>query len=121
VSRPRSMKEWSEYIGALAGGPLYSQAVAANTIDFGRALLEEGITMGEVEQIIMLFVRRLRITGTKVPRGGPYNMINMALTDPVAMAGATMSEIDADFVEGTVQPLASDDFDMFDMEASLDL
>ena len=77
--------------------------------------------MDDVEQVILLFVRQLRATGTKVPNGGSYDMVTMALTDPIAMKGPRISEQDAEFMAGVQKPSGSDDFDMFEMEAALDL
>jgi len=121
MSRPSNAKEWSLYIGKLSGQPLYSQAVAANSHDFGRALLEEGATQDDVEADHLMFVIQCKATGTKVPFGGVYDMVNMSLTHPTARTTPVMSEEEADFLEATQKTTGSDDFDMFELEASLDL
>jgi len=78
------------------------------------------MTMGDVEQIMLLFVRQLRATGTKVPEGGPFDLINMALTDPVARKGPTMSETEAEALEAKGVEPTIDDFDQFELEASFE-
>jgi|AACY02.2.fsa_nt_gi hypothetical protein len=119
MSRPQSLGEWAEYIKHLAGEPLYSQAVAANSQAFSQMLLEEGATMADVEQVMLLFVRQLRATGTKVPEGGPWDLVTMALTDPEARKGPTMSEKEAEFLATTFKS-GTDDFDMFELEAGFE-
>lgn len=115
--RPNSLAQWATYIQGLAGRPLYSQAVAANTHTFARTLLEEGATMGDVEQVLLLFVRQLRATGTKVPGGGPFNLPLMAMMDPDARQGATYSPEEVAFLETTVKS-GEDDLDAFDRTAA---
>ena len=76
--------------------------------------------MGDVEQILLLFVRQLRATGTKVPEGGPFDLINMALTDHEARKGPSMTEEEAEVLELSYQEPTTDDFDTFDLEAGFD-
>jgi len=118
MSYPQSLSDWSEYIANLAGQPLFSQVVAANTQTFARGLVAEGATMGDVEQIMLLFVRQLRATGTKVPGEGTWDLLNMAMIDPVARRGPSMSEEQADLMESQVEPPTTDEFDSFLLEAS---
>ena len=121
MSSPQTIADWTEYIAGLAGQPLFSQAVAANSQSFAREIVAEGVlTMGDVEQIMLLFVRQLRATGTGVPSDGAWNLLNMAMTDPVARAGVTMSEEQAGLLESQYEPLPTDDFDAFLLEAAFE-
>ena len=114
--RPSNPQEWSTYIAGLSGQPLFSQVVAANTHSFARSLVAEGATMGDVEQILLLLVRQLRATGTKVPREGPFDLVTMALTDPIARRGPSMSEAKAELMADSYETL-TDDVDLFLLEA----
>jgi len=117
-TRPQTVADWGAYIKTLAGEPLYSQAVAANSQTFARELIAEGtLKMGDVEQIMKSFVRQLRATGTKVPGGGAWDLLTMAQTDPVARKGPTMGVQDADALESAYEPSGTDDFDTFELEA----
>ncbi len=119
MTRPTNLAEWVGYVGSLSGQPLFSQAVAANTQGFARGLVAEGATMADVEQIMLLFVRQLRATGTKVPGGGTWDLMNMAMIDPIARRGPTMSEEQAELLEVQYQP-STDEFDDFELEAAFD-
>ena len=103
----------------MAGKDLRSQAIAANTFSFVRTLLSEGFSVDDVEPLMMLFVRQLRATGTKVPSGGAYDLVAMALTDERARQGPLMSEEHAELLELQKGPPLMDDFDVFDLEADL--
>jgi len=119
MTRPTNLSEWATYIEGLSGQALYSQAVAANTQSFARTLLREGATMADVEQIMLLFVRQLRATGTKVPGADTWDLPTMAMTDPIARRGPTMSEEQAELLE--IQHTAGlDEFDDFELEAAFD-
>ena len=98
---------------------MFSQAVAANTQGFARGLVAEGATMADAEQIMLLFVRQLRATGTKVPGGGTWDLLNMAMTDPIARRGPTMSEEQAELL-GLQHTTGPDEFDDFELEAAFD-
>jgi len=118
--KPQSLSEWAEYIQALSGEALFSQVVAANTHSFARQLVAEGATMGDVQQVMLLFVRQLRATGTKVPTDiGAWNLVEMALTDPIAKKGPTMSEEEAELLV-TMSKTGPDEFDEFELEAAFD-
>lgn len=119
MSRPNSLPEWASYIRNLAGSPLWSQVVAANTHSFARTLVEEGATMGDVEQILLLFVRQLRATGTKVPEGGPFDLVTMALVDDQARKGTRFSPEEAALMESQMEAPDGDDLDTFELEAAL--
>lgn len=117
--QPQGLNEWAEYIATLAGEPLFSQAAASNSQAFSSMLLDEGYSMADVEQIMLLFVRQLRATGTKVPEGGPWDLPLMAQIDPVARRGATMTEEEAALLESQFHP-SIDEFDTFELEAAAD-
>lgn len=119
IGPPHTLGEWEIYIKGLAGRALWSKAVAANSHTFARDLLAEGLTMGEIEQIMLLFARQLRATGCKVPEGGPFDLVTMALVDDMAQKGPTMSEeqaisLAANHVE------RSDGLDQFDLVAGFE-
>ena len=120
VNRPRTLEDWGEYISNLAGNELRSQVIAANTHGFVRTLLAEGFPIDHMESLMLNFVRQLRATGTGVPKGGCYDLVTMALTDPIAMRGPLMSEEEADVLALSYVPAAVDDFDQFDLEAAMD-
>ncbi len=117
MSRPQSLPEWKTYIENLGGPKLFSQTVAANSHTFARALLEEGATMGDVEQILLMYVRQLRALGVKVPEGGPFDLVTMALVDSQARKGPTYSEEEAALQKSLEDP-EDDDFAHFEMAAA---
>jgi hypothetical protein len=83
-------------------------------------LREEGFSIDHMVPLMLLFVRQLRATGTKVPGGGLYDLVNMALTDPIARKGPTMSEEEAKLLEVQYEPPPTDDLDVFDTEAGFE-
>jgi len=93
---PKTLEEWEAYILQLAGADLRSKGINANTQMFADALLEEGSTMADVEQLILMFARQFVATGQKIPEGGAFDMVGMAIADPVAQQGPVMSEEEAD-------------------------
>lgn len=119
MSRPKTVAEWSAYISTLAGETLFSQATAANSQSFASMLRGEGLDMGAVEEIMLLFVRQCRRTGVKVPHGGPWDLVTMALTDPEARDAVPMDEMEAALLESSFKP-GADDFDMFELEAEFE-
>ena len=119
MSRPDNLTDWAVYVQTLAGAALWSQTVAANTHSFARTLVEEGATMGDVEQILLLFVRQLRATGTRVPGGGPFALVTMALVDEQARKGTRFSPEEVAFMESQQETPDGDDLDTFDLDAAL--
>ena len=120
-NRPQTLDDWSAYVRNLSGKRLFSQVVNANTQGFARELVDEGtMTMADVEKLMLIFVRQLRATGTKVPSGGGFNLVNMALTDPIARKGPTMSEEEADLPESMYEAPPVDDLDSFLMSAAFE-
>ncbi len=120
MSRPSNLAEWATYIQDLTGASLRSQSIAANTHTFARTLLEEGATMGDVEQIMLLFVRQLRATGVKIPGGGPFDLNTMALMDADARKGPTYSHQEVVLLEAQKVVHQEDDLDAFDLTAAFD-
>lgn len=121
TNRPHNLTEWSAYIQGLSSLALYSQAIAANTHGFTRMLVAEGASTGDVEQILLLFVRRLRALGVRVPAGGAFDLVTMALVDEEARKGPvhTPEEVALLDVQGT--PTGStDDLDDFELDAGFD-
>ena len=114
--RPQSIPEWETYIRQLGGENLFSQTVAANSHTFARTLLEEGATMGDVEQIMLLFVRQLRAMGVKVPEGGPFDLVTMALVDAQARKGVTYTPEEAALQKSLEDP-QDDDLANFELAA----
>lgn len=118
MRRPMSLSEWETYIQHLTREALYDQTVAANTHTFARVLLEEGIPMGDVEQILLLFVRQLRAFGIKLPEGGPFDLVTMAMMDAQAKKGMTHSPEEVALHDSLVETTqVEDDLDLFDQVA----
>jgi len=120
VNRPTTLNEWQEYVSTMAGAELRSQTIAANTIRFVRILLAEGFSIDDMEPLMMLFVRQLRATDTGVPHGGCYDLVTMALTDPIAKRGPQMSEEEAGMLALDHRPAQVDEFDQFELEAAFE-
>jgi len=120
-NRPQTLDDWAVYVRNLSGKRLFSQVVNANTQGFARELVAEGtMTMASVEKLMLLFVRQLRATGTKVPSGGGFDLVTMALTDPIARKGPTMSEEEADLLEVGYEAPPVDDMDSFLLSAAFE-
>ena len=60
----KTQEEWSAYIDTLSGDPLYSKAMAANSIDFVRGMEAEGI---DASMILSLFAKRFAALGLRPP------------------------------------------------------
>ena len=59
-------------------------------------------------QILVLFVRQCRATGSPLPSGGMWDLDIIAMTDEIASMGVQMSEEEADELAAAYEPL---DFD----------
>ena len=116
MNRPSSLPEWEMYIQGLTETDLYSKAIAANTHSFARSLLHEGATMGDVEQIMLLFTRQLRATGVKIPESGAFDLVMMALVDATARKGITYSQEELELSKSLDNP-QEDDFAAFEAGA----
>lgn len=84
MNRPTTLDEWKAYIGQLSGTALFSQVVAANSQGFARTLLDEGYSMADVEEVLRIFVRQCKATGTKIPENGPFDLKSMSLVENVS-------------------------------------
>lgn len=107
----QTLEEWESYIKQLAGAPLRSKGINANTITFTKSMSEHGFTTDDVGQIILMFVRQFVATGQKIPTSGLYDMPSMALADPVCQNMKVMSEEDADALAANPPPEPEDDED----------
>ena len=79
-----TLDEWQDYISQLAGKPLRSKVLAANSQEFVNQLLDEGFDLDYVGAIMLLFVRQMAATGMSIPGGGAFDLIEMADLDPKA-------------------------------------
>jgi len=114
----QTLEEWESYIQQLAGQPLRSKGVNANTISFTKSMAKHGFTTDDVAQIILYFVRQFVATGQKIPTSGLYDMPSMALGDPVCMQGVQMEEYEADALAAKPpsEPAEDDGWDEFDLD-----
>ena len=85
---PTTIQEWETYIRQLAGPALRSKAIAANTQCFVAALKADGMTMGDINQVMVMFVRQMAVTGIAIPGGGVFDMPAMAELDPIVQRDA---------------------------------
>lgn len=106
--RPTTPSQWSAYIRELSGDRLYAETVAANSQTFTRALLEEGVTMLDVERVMGFFASRLQEERMLIPEGGPWDL-RALLAAPSSLEGGQG--------EGIVE--VGDDLDEFEMIAEL--
>ena len=109
--KPQTLTEWELYIKRLAGEPLRSKVIQANTQRFASLLQKEGMTLQDVERILLFFVRQLIAVGMMLPAGGAYDLEMMALTDSVAQRGMTFSVEQAEALAQQVPDEVSDDFE----------
>ncbi len=117
---PKTLEEWKAYVRQLAGADLRSKGINANTQMFADALLAEGSTMADVEQIILFFVRQFVATDQKIPEGGAYDMVAMAADDQVAQQGTMMTEQEADELAANPPTEGTDNVDQELLEAARD-
>lgn len=109
----QTLGEWESYVKRLAGQALRSKGINANTITFTKSMATHGFTTDDVGHIILFFVRQFVATGQKIPTSGLYDMPNLALSDPICMEGATMSEAKADELAANPPVEPEDEFDEF--------
>ena len=93
------MKDWAEYVQSLAGKPLWSKAVNCNTQSFATDMLRRGNSLDEVQEILLYFARQMKAVGMKIPEGGAYDLVSLALVDPICMATKPMPEPVAEALE----------------------
>lgn len=104
-----NLQEWKDYIGKLAGKPLWSKAIAANTQTFVDSLRAEGMPMDDIYQIIVTFMRQIVATGGMLPGGGVYDLRGMAEIDPICMNGVVFDEATVEYMIAN-PPLENDWF-----------
>jgi len=109
----QTLEEWEAYIQQLAGQPLRSKGINANTVGFTQSMATHGFTTDDVAQIILFFVRQFVATGQKIPTSGLYDMPGMALADPVCREMQVMSEEDAEMLAANPPPEPEDEEDEF--------
>lgn len=76
ITDPVTVEEWGAYIGNLSGAKLFSQAIAANTLDFVRMLQDEGFSNSEVTDVLLLFALRFDQLGMEIPHGFPGEYVS---------------------------------------------
>jgi len=89
---PGTLPEWREYVQTLYGAPLRSKAIAVNSQQFCDALLRDGYTVDDVNEILLMFVRQMSAVGMKIPSNGIVDMVAMARDDEVARLGQQFSD-----------------------------
>lgn len=76
ITDPVTVEEWGAYIGALTGPKLFSQAIAANTLDFVRMLQGDGFSGDEITDVLLLFAMRFDQLGVEIPHGFPGEYVS---------------------------------------------
>ena len=71
ITDPVTVEEWGQYISNLSGAKLFSQAIAANTLDFVLGLQEEGFGSDEITEILLMFARQFDKVDLDLPNGIP--------------------------------------------------
>lgn len=85
ITDPVTVEEWGQYISKLSGAKLFSQAIAANTLDFVKMLQDEGFSSDEVTDVLLMFAMRFRDADMDIPNGIPGEYISYPdLLDSVA-------------------------------------
>lgn len=91
-----NMESWAKYAQTLAGGPLWSKTISANSQAFVDSLKDEGYTLAQIREILLYFVRQMVAVGMKIPEEGLFDLVQMALLDPVCRSTTPMPEAEAD-------------------------
>lgn len=67
----KTASEWREYImGLTEPEALISKSNAANSIEFVRSIMEDGLTADDVEDVLRAFAEQLQALGLPVGPGG---------------------------------------------------
>jgi hypothetical protein len=74
VSGKWTLAEWREHVGKLEGEALWTEASAANGMEFYRALRAEGYAGAEIEVVLGYFAERFRALGVDPPAGGLFDL-----------------------------------------------
>lgn len=113
AQRPETIEEWEAYANTMAGQELRSQTATVNSMAFINQMAEEGHDSDHCHEILLVFIRQCRATGTGLPKGGMWDASRLAATDDLASLGPQMSEEEADALAAAWRPLP-DDIDQFD-------
>jgi len=85
ITDPVTVEEWGRYIAPLKGAKLFSQAIAANTLNFVRMLQDEGFSNEEVTDVLLMFALQFRKADLDLPNGIPGEYLSYPdLLDSVA-------------------------------------
>lgn len=87
---PQTIAEWEEYISQYHGKKLLDLCRAANKMTFIQTLLDEGMVMADINELFVLFVRRIAGLGMPIPADGLIDLTEIARTDPVAQMGEVL-------------------------------
>lgn len=76
VARPKNLKEWQQYISTIERRALTSKLIACNTLRFCDTMLEEGMSMSDIEGIFRAFAKRLIDVDLRPPGcpGGAFSI-----------------------------------------------
>ncbi|MBI2373470.1 MAG: hypothetical protein HYV07_05670 [Deltaproteobacteria bacterium] len=78
AEHPETLAEWREHIATLEGDALREKTIAANTGAFVRALVDEGMSAGDVHGIFVALAKRFEETGQRAPGEGFYDLEALA-------------------------------------------
>jgi hypothetical protein len=67
---PGTLEEWGEYIASLEDARLEIESEAANSLDFGDVMEEEGYSPTEILEILKLFALEMHRRGFALPDRG---------------------------------------------------
>lgn len=117
----QTIEEWQDYIGRLAGAPLRSKVLAANSEEFVRQMRDEGFDIPFIKEIMLAFVRQLTLTGGMVPdNDGAFDLVDLAETDPVCIKTIPMSSDQVQILIDDPPEEPPDEVDEMAAEADLD-
>jgi hypothetical protein len=93
ITDPVTVEEWGQYIGQLSGAKLFSQAIAANTLNFVRMLQDEGFANDEVTDVLLMFALQFGKVRLDLPNGIPGEYLSYPdLLESVASLSATQEQ-----------------------------
>jgi len=96
ITDPVTVEEWGQYISNLSGAKLFSQAIAANTLDFVRMLQDEGFANDEITDVLLMFALQFGKVGLDLPNGIPDEYLSYPdLLESVANLSAAQVQGDS--------------------------
>ena len=96
ITDPVTVEEWGQYISNLSGAKLFSQAIAANTLDFVRMLQGEGFANDEITDVLLMFALQFGKVGLDLPNGIPGEYLSYPdLLESVANLSAAQVQGDS--------------------------